>query len=373
MQTNNTSRKYLLDHSREEMKNFVIDAGMEPYRVDQIFKGIYVQMLSNFSELTTISKIHRDGLDRTTTLRTLRLEKKTVSAKNDTIKFLWRLKDGLKIESVIIYEGKRVTFCISSQVGCALDCKFCATGKMGFLRNLSSGEIIEQVIHMKQQADFPATNIVFMGMGEPLLNLKNVLKAGHIFSDPEGLTFPRKKITISTSGIAPAIRKLADMNVPFSLAVSLNSVFEKKRRRIMPISAQYPIDQLMKDIRYYCTTTNRRITFEYILIDGWNDTKEDADQLIKLTSRIPCKVNLIPCNSTDPNYPPSNNKMARWFADYLYDRGRTATLRLRKGWEIKAACGQLYSENEKKTGRKITDNSTNSCSLGRNISQKQKA
>ena len=192
--------------------------------------------------------------------------------------------------------------------------------------------------------------------------MRNVLKAGHILSDPEGLTFPRKRITISTSGIAPAIRKLADINMPFSLAVSLNAVFENKRRKIMPVSAQYPLDLLLKNIRYYCTKTKKGITFEYIMIDGWNDTKEDADQLIKLTSRIPCKINLIPCNSTDPNYPPSNNKTASWFADYLHDRGRTATVRLRKGWEIKAACGQLYSENVKKTGRKITENITKSYS-----------
>jgi 23S rRNA (adenine2503-C2)-methyltransferase len=228
---------------------------------------------------------------------------------------------------------------------------------MGFLRNLSSGEIVEQVILMMERSEKPATNIVYMGMGEPLLNLKNVIKAGDILSDPEGLAFSRKKITISTSGIAPAVRKLADMNAPFSLAISLNAVFEKKRRQLMPVSENYPLDLLMENIRYYASKTGKRVTFEYILIDGLNDSKKDADQLIKLTVKIPCKINLIPCNSDDPKYPPTPNDRAKWFADYLHQRGRTSTVRLRKGWEIQAACGQLYAKNEKTIGRKISESS----------------
>jgi len=259
------------------------------------------------------------------------------------------------IESVIIYEGKRVTFCISSQVGCALDCKFCSTGKMGFLRNLSAGEIVEQVILMKESAILPVTNIVYMGMGEPLLNKKNVLKAAYILSDPEGLAFSRKKITISTSGVAPAILDLASADIPFSLAVSLNAVFEQKRKQIMPVSLNYPLEILMQNIKYYVKKTGKRVTFEYILISDLNDTREDADQLIRLTTGIPCKINLIPCNATDPDYPPSSPDKAKWFADYLHSRGRTATLRLRKGWEIKAACGQLYAKSETQIGRKISD------------------
>jgi len=357
MQTNNPSREYLLDYSRDEMKKYIQDMDMAPYRLEQLMKGIYVQKLSDFSGLTTLSKSLRDTLNKNVTLRTFK-ELKTIKSDNDgTTKFLWSLHDGLKIESVIIYEGTRVTFCISSQVGCALDCQFCATGKMGFLRNLSSGEIVEQVILMMINADKPATNIVYMGMGEPLLNLKNVIKAGEILSDPEGLAFSRKKITISTSGIAPAVRKLADMNTPFSLAISLNAVFEKKRRILMPVSKSYPLDLLLENIRYYTSKTGKRVTFEYILIDGLNDSKKDADQLIKLTAKIPCKINLIPCNSNDPNYPPTPNERAKWFADYLHQRGRTSTVRLRKGWEIQAACGQLYAKNEKTIGRKISESS----------------
>jgi len=354
MQTNNPNRKYLLDYSREEINDYIQELKLPAYRAGQLMQGIYVQKLPNFDQFTTLSKSLRDTLNEKVTLRTFDVLKTIKSESDGTTKFLWSLKDGLKIESVIIYEGDRVTFCISSQVGCALDCKFCATGKMGFIRNLSSGEIIEQVILMIEQAQKPATNIVYMGMGEPLLNLKNVLKAGYIIADPEGLAFSRKKITISTSGIAPSVKKLADLGAPFSLAISLNAVFEEKRKQLMPVTENFPLNQLFNNIRYYIKMTEKRVTFEYILIDGLNDTKKDADQLIKLTSGLPCKINLIPCNSTDPKYPPTPNEQAKWFADYLHGRGRTATVRLRKGWEIEAACGQLYAKNEQKIGKKIT-------------------
>jgi 23S rRNA (adenine2503-C2)-methyltransferase len=355
MQTINQTKKYLLGLSREEVRQFVREKGMAAYRADQIYKGIYVHSLSDFDRLTTLSKSDRRELNESACLRTLCLERFTTSDLDGTTKFLWSLPDGSKIESVIIYEDKRITFCISSQVGCALDCQFCTTGRMGFVRNLSSGEVVEQVMMMKDKALKPATNIVFMGMGEPLLNLRNVLKASYILSDPEGLAFSRKKITISTSGVAPAIKKLADEDIPFSLAVSLNAVFEEKRKKIMPVSDHFPLELLIKNIRYYVQKTGKRITFEYIMIRDFNDTKEDADRLIKLTRQLPCKINLIPCNSSDPAFPPSEDETVTWFADYLHDRGRTATTRLRKGWEIQAACGQLYAQLEKGIGRKITD------------------
>ena len=279
--------------------------------------------------------------------------KTTKSDKDDTTKFLWELADGKKIESVIIYEGKRVTFCISSQVGCALDCKFCATGKMGFLRNLNSGEIIEQVLTMNAIAKHKATNIVLMGMGEPLLNLNNVLKASDILSDPDGLAFSRKKITISTSGVIPGINKLAEIDSPYSLAISLNSVFEDTRQQIMPISVKYPIEDLMETIQSYVKSTKKRITFEYILIKDINDSKKDADRLLKLTHRLPCKINIIPCNSDDPKFQPPSEKVVKWFSDYIYNNNKTSTVRLRKGWEIQAACGQLYYKHENSSGKKI--------------------
>ena len=239
MQTQQSDRKYLLDFSREDLIDFVKEINLESYRADQIFKGLYVQQISDFIHLTTLSKSTREKLSQSAVIRSLRQMDITISPSDNTTKFLWQLADGFKIESVIIYESKRVTFCISSQVGCALDCQFCSTGKMGFLRNLSSGEIVEQVLQMKQQSLKPVTNIVFMGMGEPLLNIRNVLKAAYMLSEPEGLAFSRKKITISTSGVVPGIRQLAELNAPFSLAVSLNAVYEEKRKKIMPISVNF--------------------------------------------------------------------------------------------------------------------------------------
>jgi len=354
MQLINRSLINLLDFSREELQQFVDKQGVERYRADQIFKAIYSQLHSGFDNFTTLSKQLRTQLLNETRIRSFTLQDETRSLKDKTTKFLWRLSDGLMIESVIIYEGKRITFCISSQVGCALDCKFCATGKMGFLRNLSSGEIIEQVILMMEKTEGKPTNIVFMGMGEPMLNLRNVIKAADILADSDGLCFARKKITISTSGIANGIRKFADSDAPYSLAVSLNAVFEDKRREIMPISNQYPLEDLREAIRYYVKKTARRVSFEYILIAGKNDTKEDADRLIKFTAQFPSKINLIPCNSNDPEFPPPAKEHVTWFSDYLDRQKRTVTVRLRKGWEIQAACGQLYTENSAVKGAKIS-------------------
>jgi len=354
MQFNNHSKINILDYSRAELIDYVNLLGLEKYRADQLFRGLYQQNISSFTDLTTISKQLQKKLESLMTPRTFVLQKTTKSPHDQTTKFLWRLVDGLLIESVIIYEQKRITFCISSQVGCALDCQFCATGKMGFIRNLSTGEIVEQVLRMKSLAGGLPTNIVFMGMGEPLLNLKSVLKACYLLSDPEGLAFARKKITISTSGIAPGIRKLADLNAPFSLAISLNAVFEVKRRRLMPISARYPLEELAGAIEYYIKKLRRRVSFEYILIAGVNDTKADADKLLKFAARFPCKINLIPCNSVDPEYPPSKPDRVCWFNEYINQKQKTATTRMRKGWEIQAACGQLYAQNVNYSGVKIT-------------------
>ncbi len=360
MQPNNLTKTVLLGMSRSELEQFVAARGIEKYRADQLFKGMYAQALENFDGLTTLSKKMRNELQQTAQIRTFKTLQATKSQKDGTTKFLWELSDGKTIESVIIYEGRRVTFCISSQVGCALDCKFCATGKMGFLRNLTSGEIVEQVLLMKERAERPPTNIVFMGMGEPLLNLRNVLKASEIIADPAGLSFARKKITISTSGVIPGIKKMADINAPWSLAISLNAVFEEKRREIMPVSIQYPLHELMKAIEYYVRRTGKRVTFEYILIGGVNDGEADAKRIIKMTARIPCKINLIPCNSTDPDFPPPTGEQIVRFNNYLLDNRKTSTVRMRKGWEIQAACGQLYSENRGKAGAKISFKSTNS-------------
>jgi 23S rRNA (adenine2503-C2)-methyltransferase len=345
MQSYNNGKVYLLDQSKEDLTAYLVGLGHDKYRANQLFHAIYARLLPNFNDISVFSKSLRDQLQDLTILRTFTLVDQIQSQADKTTKFLWQLQDGATIESVIIYEGKRITFCISSQVGCALDCKFCETGQMGFIRNLSSGEIIEQVILMKQQAASVPTNIVLMGMGEPLLNLNNVIKACYVLSDPAGLSFSRKKITISTSGIIPGIRKLADMNSPFSLAVSLNAVFEQKRRVMMPISFRYPLEKLLPTLQYYVHKTKKRLTIEYVLMAGKNDSLTDAKALLKFTSRLPCKINLIPCNTNQDAYRASPPEKIHQFHDYLIKHNRTVTIRMRKGWEIQAACGQLRSKN----------------------------
>ena len=353
MQSDLVHKRHLLNSSREELTFLIEQLGLERYRSDQVFHGIYSQLVPDLTELTTLSKNHRELLNRFAVIRTFNLVDTIESPKDGTTKFLWKLKDHSAIESVIIYEGGRITFCISSQVGCALDCKFCATGKMGFIRNLTAGEIVEQVIQMKEKARGFPTNIVFMGMGEPLLNINQVLKAGHIISDPEGLAFSRKKITISTSGVVPGIRKMADLGTPFSLAVSLNSAFEVKRREIMPVTNQYSLKDLSDVLVYYVKKTGKRISFEYIMIAGKNDSRADAKQIIRFVTSFPCKINLIPSNSIDSEFKPSDPETIKSFAEFLRNKNLTVTVRQRKGWEIQAACGQLYTRHTDNIGIKI--------------------
>ena len=341
-------RKNILDYTEKELEQDLVTQGEPAYRAKQIFKGIYSSGWKHFSEFTTLTKDFRTQLDDLYDIRNLK-EITTIQSEIDgTTKFLWELSDKNRIESVIIYEGKRVTFCISSQVGCALDCKFCATGKMGIIRNLTPGEIIDQVLHMKEKSNFPPTNIVFMGMGEPMLNYEAVMQAADILSDPEGLCFSRKKITISTSGIIKHIYRMADEDRPYSLAISLNSVNQEIRKKIMPVSRKYPIDQLIEAAKYYTDKTGKRITFEYVLIKDINSSLEDARKLIELTQGIPCKINVIPCNSDDPDYQPPTWEQVEEFDRYVNKSNRTVTIRNRKGWEIKAACGQLYTANTAK-------------------------
>jgi len=345
-----TMQKNILDLTRAGLEAYIVDAGMERYRLDQLITGIYARSYESFEQFSNLPKSFKSMLENDFTLRSFKLADQIQSPHDHTTKFLWTLQDGMKIESVIIYEGKRVTFCISSQVGCALDCKFCATGKMGFLRNLTVGEIVEQVLLMRSKSLLPPTNIVFMGMGEPMLNYEAVLAAADCLADPAGLSFNRKKITISTSGIIKGIQRLADEDRPYSLAISLNSVRQDMRQSIMPISKKYPLKELLDAAQYYYNKVKRRITLEYILIAGLTDSEADARELLKITRQFGCKINLIPCNSDDPNYQPPAPEVVENFHRIINESPRTVTVRNRKGWDIQAACGQLYAEN--KTRRK---------------------
>jgi 23S rRNA (adenine2503-C2)-methyltransferase len=344
----------LLNYTENELVTLLQSFNEDPYRARQIFEALYHQGQKSFHEITTLSKNLRDMLDDQFTIRTMVKADETVSPYDKTTKFLWELADGHKIESVVIYERNRITFCISSQVGCALDCKFCATGKMGILRNLNVNEIIEQVLFMQEEINSKPGNIVYMGMGEPMLNYKNVIRSAEILTDPKGLGLGKRRITISTSGVLPGIINFTKENQPYSLAISLNSTEDAVREKIMPISKKYPISDLLKAAADYCSTSGKLITFEYVLIDNYNASLQDAKKLVQLTHQIPCKINVIPCNSNDPDYPPPSREKVREFELYVNARSRRITIRKRKGWEIQAACGQLYTKNLKLKKRALT-------------------
>ncbi len=352
IESNAQVKKNILDLTFDALMALMDEWEQPAYRARQLREALYVQRCDTFAAMTTLPETLRRQLAADYSLQNLTPVEKISSPKDKTEKFLWQLADGYKIESVVIPEGERTTFCISSQVGCPLDCKFCATGKMGLLRNLSAGEIIEQVLRMEKYIGKRPTNIVYMGMGEPMLNYDAVIHSAKTLSDPGGYALSPRRITISTSGIIPGIYRFADEGQPFSLAVSLNSVKDDVRREIMPVSKKYPIDKLLEAARYYTEKSGRLITFEYVLLDRYNSMVEDARRLVKLTHRLRSKINVIPCNSTEKDYlPPSKKKIER-FREHINERSRRITVRKRKGWEIQAACGQLYAANERRKKNK---------------------
>jgi len=340
-------QNYILRYNDEQLKSFLLSINEPSYRQRQIYEAIYAHNKSSFDDFSTLPKQTRLLLKENFVLRSMQKIDEITSEIDGTQKYLWQLADGYKIESVVIYNKDRITFCISSQVGCALDCKFCATGKMGILRNLNAGEIVEQVLQMQAIIARKPTNIVFMGMGEPMLNYNSVIKASEVLSNPDGIGLSKRRITISTSGVLPGIERFIEEKQPYALAISLNSIDDDVRKKIMPISKKYPIDDLIEAAKKYTTQSGRLITFEYVLIDKYNASLSDAKKLVQLTHRVPCKINVIPCNSSDSEYLPPSREKVRDFEEYVNKRSRRITIRQRKGWEIEAACGQLYAKNEK--------------------------
>lgn len=330
--------------SKTELVQFIERMGQKPYRAKQIIIWLYKRLATSFDEMTDLSKKFREDIKKKAYISNLTLLQKQVSI-DGTIKFLFELKDGESIESVLIPNTKgeaSYTICISSQVGCAMKCLFCRTGGLGLKRNLSSYEIVDQILSSKQLIENgEITNIVFMGLGEPLNNFKEVRDA--LIKITGLIGYSKNKITVSTSGIVPGIKRLADEGPDINLAISLNASTDESRTRIMPINKKYPLKKLMEACREFPLAPRRRITFEYVLIGGINDTTEDAKRVAELLKGMRSKVNLIPFNpvgSSTGLKKPSEGRVLK-FQDIINNAGITTMIRKSKGTDISAACGQL--------------------------------
>jgi len=344
--------------SRDQIKSILIDADLiklnENFRVKQIWHWLYFHGVTNIDDMTSISVDLREDLKTVFTLKRPELDKEQCST-DGTIKWLIKLEDGNLVETVYIPEDNRGTLCVSSQVGCTLNCKFCHTGTQKLVKNLSTEEIVSQLMIARDQLkDWPAnekrkiSNIVFMGMGEPLYNYDAVKKSVEIFSDQEGIKLSTKRITLSTSGIVPQILEWGK-EVDTVLAISLHATNDELRNEIVPINKKYPLEELIKACRDYPRSRNsRRITFEYVMLKGVNDSLEDAQALVALIEGIPAKINLIPFNPwPDSPYECSSNNQIKKFGDFINDAGYSSPVRKTRGQDIMAACGQLKSDSIK--------------------------
>ncbi|MBN1848375.1 MAG: 23S rRNA (adenine(2503)-C(2))-methyltransferase RlmN [Deltaproteobacteria bacterium] len=328
-----------------EMEIWAKEMGLDPYRGRQIRQWLFKRLTVSFDEMTNLSRSHREILKERARIDHLEVVK-TQTSEDRTTKFLFKLADGLSIESVLIPEQDHFTICISSQAGCAMGCRFCLTAKQGLKRNLSSAEIIDQVIHVKRSMQNPEkiTNIVFMGMGEPLANYDNVIRAVHNIVADNGLNFSHRKVTLSTCGLVPKIRAMG-RDTSINLAVSLNASDNETRDFLMPINQKYPLHDLLSACRDFPLPHRKMITFEYILIRDVNDQEKDALRLAKLLAGIRAKINLIPLNQTAgvEFAEPSMDRILS-FQEILLNKNFTAIIRKSKGQDISAACGQLSGQ-----------------------------
>lgn len=337
-------RKLKLD----ELKKFFTEQGEKPFRAQQVYEWLWQKSVKDFDQMTNLSLPVREMLKAHFVINHIKVDKMQRS-EDGTIKNAVMLHDGMVVESVLIPTEKRITACVSSQVGCSLACKFCATARLKRMRNLNPDEIYDQVVAIKEQAELffnrPLTNIVFMGMGEPLLNYNNVLEAINKITDPKGLAMASKRITVSTVGVAKMIKKIADDGVKFNLAVSLHSAIDKTRSSIMPINDSTPLEELGDALRHWYAKTKKKVTYEYVVWKGINDKEEDARALLKFAKIIPSKVNLIEYNSIDdPAFQQASQESLRMYQEILESNGITARVRISRGKDIDAACGQLANK-----------------------------
>ncbi len=333
----------------EELKEFFVAQGDKPFRAQQVYDWLWMKSAKSIDQMTNISLETREMLKQNFVINHIKVDNMQRSA-DGTIKNAVTLHDGMVVESVLIPTEKRITACVSSQVGCSLACKFCATARLKRQRNLSPDEIYDQVVAIKEQAELffgrPLTNIVFMGMGEPLLNYANVTSAIEKITAQKGLNMASKRITVSTVGVAKMIKKMADDQVKFNLAVSLHSALNETRSSIMPINDTNPLEELGEALQYWYQKTKNKVTYEYVVWKGINDKEEDAQALLKFCKLVPSKVNLIEYNPIDDGeFQQASDQTLSMYMDLLERNGITTRIRKSRGKDIDAACGQLANKN----------------------------
>ena len=339
--------KNIEDYNLEELKKELQSMDEKTFRAEQIFKWLYQEKVRSFDEMTNLSLDLRNKLKQNYTICNYNILRKQES-KDGTIKYLFDVLDGNAIETVLMSYHHGYSICVSSQIGCKMGCKFCASTGINFIRSLTSGEIVEQIIAVEQDQNIRISNVVFMGIGEPLDNYDNVVNAIHIINNPKGLNIGARHISVSTSGLVPKIYQLADENIQCTLSISLHATNNEKRSGMMPVNNAYPIEELIQACKDYIAKTNRRISFEYALAKDSNDNLDDAKELVKLLKGMLCHVNLIPINKIENGqYSKSTNENIMRFRDYLNDHGIVATIRRELGSDIDAACGQLRRKNLK--------------------------
>ena len=339
--------KNIKDYNLDSLKLEMQSMGEKPFRAEQIFKWLFVEKVKSFDEMTNLSLELRNKLKENYDICNLTIERK-LESKDGTKKYLFGLKDGNAIETVLMQYKYGKTVCVSSQIGCKMGCKFCASTGIPFIRSLTAGEIVEQVIAIEQDENCKVSNVVFMGIGEPMDNFENVLNAISIFNNPKGLNIGARHISVSTSGVVPKIYEFADKDIQCTLSISLHSANDEVRSSMMPVNKAYNIQELMKACRYYIEKTNKRISFEYALAKDNNSNLNDAKELCDLLKGMLCHVNLIPINKIENgNYQKASLENIMKFRDYLNDHGIVATIRRELGSDIDAACGQLRRKNLK--------------------------
>lgn len=354
-----TQKINLLGLTRQKMIDFFAEMGEKPFRAKQVMQWIHQFGVHEFDDMTNISKALREKMKKIAIVQGPEVIVQNIST-DGTRKWVMKMPGGSSIETVLIPEGGRGTLCISSQIGCALDCSFCSTGKQGFNRNLSTEEIVGQIWNaiasfegLDRTKERPVTNVVFMGMGEPLLNFDNVMDAINIMMDDFAYSISKKRLTISTAGVVPAIDRMADYT-DASIAISLHAPNDELRNQLVPVNKKYPIKMLLESLKNYLAqlSDKRKATIEYTLMAGVNDRKIHAEQLIELLKDVPCKINLIPFNPfPGSGYKKPSNTEVRCFQDWLIAGGYITTVRTTRGDDIDAACGQLVGQVEDRTRR----------------------